>query len=95
MRIWEFSPANNELTVRTYSPTLDDWMTDADSEFTLPVDLRGTASGFDEVAQVRADSSTSTEITGLKPGTTYEWYAEVSDCGDSVSTPVRRFTTGM
>ena len=95
LRLWEFSPANNELTVRSYSPTLDDWMTDDDSEFTLPVDLRGTTSGFAEVAQTQAKASTFTDVTGLKPGTTYEWYADVSDCGDSVSTLVRRFTTSM
>ena len=41
MRIWEFSPANGTVSVRSYSPTLDKYETDADSEFTIEVDLRG------------------------------------------------------
>jgi hypothetical protein len=44
LRILEFSPADNEITVRTYSPTLGTsgtYETDADSEFTLSYDLSG------------------------------------------------------
>jgi len=39
LRILEFSPANDELRVFTYSPTLDRFERDADSEFRLPMDL--------------------------------------------------------
>src|SRR5690606_19861537 len=52
MRIWEFSPAAGQLTVRTYSPTLDRWETDADSEFTLPLDLTGAGAPFAVVGTV-------------------------------------------
>lgn len=94
MRIWEFSPANNELTVRTYSPTLDEWQTDADSEFTLAVDLRGAGGAFQTVATVQqASLGSEIELDGLSPGKTYEWYATVRDCEHETRTPVYRFTT--
>ena len=82
MRIWEFSPANGTVTVRTYSPTLDKYETDADSEFTLEVDLRGAGGPFQEFT-----------AGSLAPGKTYEWYADVATCGQQVKSPVYRFTT--
>jgi hypothetical protein len=39
LRILEFSPANNQIRVRTYSPWLNQFETDADSEFTLSYDM--------------------------------------------------------
>ena len=39
LRIMEFSPANNQIRVRTYSPWLNQFETDADSEFTLSYDM--------------------------------------------------------
>ncbi|MGH7930493.1 MAG: PKD domain-containing protein, partial [Candidatus Binatia bacterium] len=43
LRILEFSPANNRIRVRTYSPTLNQFETDADSEFTLSYDMTPNA----------------------------------------------------
>jgi len=40
LRIMEFSPDNNEIYVKTYSPTLSSWETDADSEFTLSYEMQ-------------------------------------------------------
>ena len=39
LRIMEFSPANNQIRVRTYSPSLNQFETDTDSEFTLSYDM--------------------------------------------------------
>jgi hypothetical protein len=39
LRIMEFSPANNRIQVSTYSPTLNQFETDADSQFTLSYDM--------------------------------------------------------
>jgi hypothetical protein len=44
LRILEFSPVKNEIRVRTYSPTLDENQTDADSQFTLKYDMGGVKS---------------------------------------------------
>ena len=41
LRILEFSPANNEIRVKTFSPTLAQYETDADSQFTLAYDMGG------------------------------------------------------
>ena len=94
MRIWEFSPANSEVTIRTYSPSIDTWLTDDDSEFTLEIDLPGAGESF-EVATVvdPAPSNVSVALEGLESGRTYEWYATVSDCSHTVQSPIRRFTT--
>jgi hypothetical protein len=43
LRIMKFSPANNQIRVQTYSPTLDRFETDADSQFTLAYDMQTTS----------------------------------------------------
>ncbi|HET6584742.1 MAG TPA: hypothetical protein VFG69_14895, partial [Nannocystaceae bacterium] len=94
MRIWEFSPANDELTVRSYSPAKDMWLTDDNSEFTLEVELPGAGGPFTEAAVVDpAEGMVSVTVDALMPGHTYEWYATVGDCAYTVATPVQRFTT--
>lgn len=96
MRLWEFSPKSDELTVRTYSPTEDKFETDDDSEFTLEVDLTGAGrSPFKSLATV--DPAPPGEVTaaldGLAPGQTYEWFVEVTDCAHTVRSPRYRFKT--
>jgi hypothetical protein len=95
MRIWEFSPARQTVTVRTYSPAVDQWQTDPESEFTLDVNLRGSGASFRDVTVAGADPGhVAATIDGLEPGTTYEWYATIESCGKTVETPLYRFTTG-
>lgn len=94
LRIWELSPANDELTVRTYSPSLKKFETDAESEFTLKVDLKGAGGKFAPLATVDAEGGTArATIDGLEPGQTYEWYATVTDCTHTIATKVQRFRT--
>jgi Concanavalin A-like lectin/glucanases superfamily/Calcineurin-like phosphoesterase len=95
-RIWEFSPKNDELTVRTYSPTEKKFETDADSEFTLKVDLAGAGkSAFKPLAIVDPADASGVKATldGLAPGQTYEWYVDVTDCAHTVTSPRYRFKT--
>jgi concanavalin A-like lectin/glucanase superfamily protein/List-Bact-rpt repeat protein/fibronectin type III domain protein len=81
LRILEFSPRNSEIRVRTYSPWLDQFENDDDSQFTIPYDMKsatpfhviGTVSG------VPSGSASSVVWSGLAAGTAYEWYATVSD----------------
>lgn len=50
LRILEFQPANNLISVETYSPTLALYETDADSEFTLAYDMGGGYPGASTVS---------------------------------------------
>lgn len=94
MRLWEFSPSTQTVSVRTYSPTLDKFETDADSEFTLKVDLKGIGGPFRDVrVEDAAADALATTLEGLEPGKTYEWYADVESCGKRTSTRIARFTT--
>jgi hypothetical protein len=93
MRIWRFSPAKDQLKVETYSPPLDKSMTGAKEQFTLTVDLSAATGVFNDIGEVSGAGPTlSTVIDGLKPGTKYEWYAVVKQCGAKVTTPTRSFT---
>jgi hypothetical protein len=94
LRIWEFSPVRGEVTVRTYSPTRDQWYTDEHSEFTLPVDLTGAGGPWEDLVAVEdIDGTITARWSGLQAGKTYEWYATATDCAHSTRTPVERFTT--
>ncbi len=35
LRLYQFSPAHNRIDVKTYSPALDQWQTNATSQFTM------------------------------------------------------------
>ena len=95
LRLLEFSPANNQLRVKTYSPVLNQFETDANSQFTLPYDLQG--SGFTLLKtnpNAASGTTVSTRWTGLRPNTEYEWYVTVSDGLSSVTSARWRFRTG-
>ena len=81
LRILEFSPANNEIRVKTYSPSLNQWETDPDSQFTLPYNMGGTGdySNLGTVPGIASGGSASISWPGLTNGTAYQWLTEVSD----------------
>jgi hypothetical protein len=86
LRILEFSPANNEIRVKTYSPVLDQYETDANSQFNLFYDMG--VSNFQIIGtntNVPSGSNTSTTWSGLADNTEYEWYVTVDD-GFAVTT---------
>ena len=94
-RLLEFSPADDEIRVSTYSPTLDQFQTDADSQFTLDYEMDagppfvelGTVTG------VPAGGSATLVWPDLEPNRTYEWYVEVSDAVTISTGPIWAFTT--
>ena len=100
LRIMEFSPANNEITVTTYSPTLDqtgsDLVMQADSTaapFTISYDMTAQ---FEEIATVSSVASGADAFTtwpGLVPGMTYEWYAVADDGTNTATSDTWTFTT--
>lgn len=100
LRILEFSPANNEIRVKTYSPTRNggagEYETDADSQFTISYDMGGGAQPFVLIGahnNVPDETNASIVWTGLEANKTYEWYASVTDGLNTVTGPVWSFTT--
>ena len=62
LRILEFSPANNEIRVKTYSPLLDQYETDADSQFTLSYNMTSSVS-FNQRASSGNESVTPANLS--------------------------------
>lgn len=100
LRIIEFSPANNEIRVKTFSPTRNggagEFETDADSQFTISYDMGGGAAPFVLIGahnNVSDESNASVVWSGLDANKTYEWYASVTDGLNTVTGPVWSFTT--
>lgn len=94
LRIMKFRPSLNRVDVQTYSPTLDQYETDGDSQFSINVDLKNGMGPFSQIGQISTTPGQALLVwSGLEPGTRYEWYATVSDGIASVSTPVQSFIT--
>ena len=95
LRILEFSPSNNVIRVKTYSPTLGRFETDADSEFTLDYDMSagGGLTVIGTNAGVPSGSHTSATWPGLASGANYEWCVTISDGTNTVTSPMWRFRT--
>jgi len=97
MRIMRFSPSTNSISVKTYSPYLGQFETDANSQFSVYYDMSSTASPFTLIGTntgVTSGTTTSFPYSGLSPNTCYQWYVTVSDGESTVTGPVWTFTTG-
>jgi hypothetical protein len=94
LRIMEFDPALNKVSVKTYSPYTNTYETDADSQFELDVNLNTTNyTLIGEAPNAASGSSPCVFWPGLLPNTQYEWYAQLSD-GESITNgPVWSLTT--
>lgn len=95
LRILEFSPSNNVIRVKTYSPTLNQFETDADSQFTLAYNMQGGMGPFSEIATGVAVSS-GTPVSAAWPDliadNTYEWRVTASDGMCPPSSATAQFT---
>lgn len=96
IRLVEFSPAENLIHVRTYSPHLQAYETDANSQFDLFLDMSNAGfAAIDTVAQVASGGTATTTMDRLVDGKHYEWYVTVSD-GEHVTTgPVWSFDAAL
>jgi uncharacterized repeat protein (TIGR02543 family) len=97
LRILQFSPANDQISVKTYSPYLNSYETDSDSQFVLPYDME-ESEGFTLIGTVNGVTSGSTASIvwpGLDSDNTYEWYAVVSDGSQTTTGAKWSFSTGM
>ncbi len=94
LRILRFVPAENKAYIQTYSPWLNRFESDADSEFTIDFPMGGA---FGTAGNVTVASGETASITppALEPNTLYEWQVTVTNhSGKSRTGPVWRFTTG-
>jgi hypothetical protein len=90
LRIYEFDPALNKISVKTYSPFTNVYETDADSQFELPFNM------LPVIGQVNNVSSGTIPCFGwnnLSFSTEYEWDLELYDGINKTIGPVWRFTT--
>ena len=94
LRYYVFDPANNQIDAYTYSPVLDQYETDASSQFTLGYDMQAAAFNLIDTQTVTSGDTASTTWSGLDPGTTYEWYVVVRDGSHETTGPTWTFTTG-
>jgi hypothetical protein len=97
LRIMEFSPANNVIRVKTYTPWLDQFEADADSssQFTLIYNMSATTpyALVGSVPGVASGSNGGIVWPGLQANASYEWYATVSDGAATTTGAVWKFTT--
>ncbi|SKB01648.1 Calcineurin-like phosphoesterase [Prosthecobacter debontii] len=96
LRYFVFSPANNTITAKTYSPKLDQYETDTNSEFVLTYDMQAPMMEWVPLGTVTVpagETTASLEWTGLESGKDYEWYAAVTDGISRVGSTTRHFST--
>ncbi|MCW0218136.1 MAG: Ig-like domain-containing protein, partial [Prosthecobacter sp.] len=77
LRYFIFSPANNTITAKTYSPALNQSETDTNSEFVLPYDMQTAVMEWVPLGTVElaaGETTASLEWTGLAAGKDFEWY---------------------
>jgi hypothetical protein len=98
LRLMEFQPAVNQIQVYTYTPFLDQWETDANSQFTLPYAMGGTAcAAWQTIATnpgIASGASTTVSWGPLAASSQYQWYVSISDGVYTVNGPIWSFTTG-
>lgn len=96
LRYYTFDAAAGTMTARTYSPTLNTFEQDADSQFTVPFPLARTEPApFQTIGTTAAEAGSVATRTwsGLEPDTWYEWRAVTSDGSESTSSPIWEFRT--
>ena len=98
LRIYQFSPSNNVIHVSTYSPYLDQNLTNfnnSPSQFDIPYNMSDAKPPFQIVGSTTLPSGSTASLLwpGLAPANSYQWYAKVSDGVNTLSLPLNNFTT--
>ena len=81
LRTLEFSPSNNVVRVKTYSPSTGGSKTDGDNQFTLDYNMAMLPPFTSLGTNTAVASGTQTSMVwgNLNHGTMYQWYATASD----------------
>lgn len=95
LRIYTFSPQNDQIRAATYSPWLDEFRVNPNDAFTLAYDMNGGRQFelLGVVPNVPSGQSACREWTGRTGGSTFEWYVDA--VGSEVTTrgPVASFSS--
>ena len=97
LRLYQFSPSNNVIHVSTYSPYLGGNLGifgAGPSQFDIPYKMDDAKPAFEVLGSATAASGATTSVlwTNLSLGSSYEWYATVSDGLNTYTLPATRFT---
>ncbi|MGZ0656648.1 DNRLRE domain-containing protein [Coraliomargarita sp. W4R72] len=95
LRILTFEPAHNKIYVSTYSPWVDAYETDQNSQFELEYDMGTVISDFEELTTftgVASGSELEFAWDELLAGGHYEWYAQATDGRKPVESDLQSFT---
>lgn len=79
LRIMEFKPSEDKIYISTYSPKLNAYETDANSQFSLFYPMRGEFNSLGTVNIASGASATINWPSILTPNTKYDWFVEASD----------------
>jgi PKD repeat protein len=96
LRLYQFSSSNNLVRVKTHSPYVNQYETDADSQFQFSYQMsEGAAASYFVIGTTNVPSGATVNMTwpGLTPGTEYQWYVSLDDVTNNVNSPSWRFTT--
>ncbi|MFH1108835.1 MAG: DNRLRE domain-containing protein [Planctomycetota bacterium] len=102
LRILEFSPANDIIRVKTYSPWLDEFGTDTvrgddtkSAEFVLPYELDGYVpfTEIGTVTNVASGGNAQVVWPGRTADVSYKWYALASDGSSATASAVWTFSS--
>jgi hypothetical protein len=94
MRLMYFSPSNNTVSVKTFSPYTGNYETDANSQFSFTYNMQPNGAGSAATAyaavgtnvDVASGAQTSVVWSGLQASKPYEWYVTVTDANGDYST---------
>jgi hypothetical protein len=97
LRIHEFVPASNVINVKTYSPYIDQYETNGDSQFSLNYNMTESPEApFTQIAKyngVTSGNTVSHTWLGINGGSTYQWYVDLDDGSSTTTGPVWSFST--
>jgi hypothetical protein len=95
LRIMRFEPIENRVYVQTYSPYLNQYQTDADSQFSLEFPMNGFEL-LGTYTAVPSGSTVSHTWTESAIDTDYQWFVAVTDpTGRTTTSPIWAFSTDV